>query len=792
MYVRLPPLAQGSSIFWTVVAWVAFQAATAPAVAWKRESAAVADSPARPERLILEDDLQPLVPRQPRTEAETDRLEALALFAAGRMHERRYQYAEALRLYQRALRCDPQATTVAQAIVPLAFRLKRHAEAVRYALKAAEAEDADPLLLQRLGAHLIEMRDFAGAARLYDKAAAAAETPPTLLGARLWMDAGRLLHVVQQYDQAAGYFARVRDALENPQQSGFDEEQRKRLLGDPGETYNLFGECFLRANRREEAAAAFRKADELAPNKALREYNLARVLAEDAQPQKALAGLQAAFEAKLADQGVAPYELFAKVLDQLGRKDELVQRLEKLREQQPENVPLAYFLAEQYRKAEQFEKADSFYRKLIAETPTLTGYRSLVSIRRKTNRPDALLDVLGEVVAKTGSLETLGTEAEGIAGDADLVRTLTEAARTRYRGDPEKLDYGTRLAVASLALQAKQFEAAGEFFELALEAEPDRATELLLMWGLGLLFEERPAEAAAVFQRAIDRLDEEELAKTGPALHHYLAGALTMAERTDEALAAARKAVEMGRTAERRALEEAVRAETARTGARNADEKMEAAEKTLAAAATAAQKKDDLVRFRSRVAWILYRAKRHDEATSEYLRLVRGFDSEYGSSEIREVLREARLVLSNLYVIKEDLAEAEEWLEQVLDEFPDDVGASNDLGYLWADQGRHLQRAWAMIRHATDAQPDNAAYRDSLGWVLYRLGRYPEAVAELEAAAAADPQPDALILDHLGDAYLKAGQGEQAEQAWRRAVEAFRKQDEPEKAKQVEEKMEGT
>ena len=43
------------------------------------------------------------------------------------------------------------------------------------------------------------------------------------------------------------------------------------------------------------------------------------------------------------------------------------------------------------------------------------------------------------------------------------------------------------------------------------------------------------------------------------------------------------------------------------------------------------------------------------------------------------------------------------------------------------------------------------AYRDSLGWVLFRLGTLDEAVAELKAAAAAD-EPDGVILDHLGDA----------------------------------------
>ena len=65
-----------------------------------------------------------------------------------------------------------------------------------------------------------------------------------------------------------------------------------------------------------------------------------------------------------------------------------------------------------------------------------------------------------------------------------------------------------------------------------------------------------------------------------------------------------------------------------------------------------------------------------------------------------------------------------------------------------------------MIRQAVAAEPDNSAYRDSLGWVYYRLGRFPEAVVELEKAAA-DKSPTAEVLEHLGDAYAKAGQPRQ-------------------------------
>jgi hypothetical protein len=49
----------------------------------------------------------------------------------------------------------------------------------------------------------------------------------------------------------------------------------------------------------------------------------------------------------------------------------------------------------------------------------------------------------------------------------------------------------------------------------------------------------------------------------------------------------------------------------------------------------------------------------------------------------------------------------------------DDAGADNDLGFLWADANKHLDRALKMIVTAVAAEPENRAYRDSLGWVYY-------------------------------------------------------------------------
>ncbi|MDH3703515.1 MAG: tetratricopeptide repeat protein, partial [Alphaproteobacteria bacterium] len=58
---------------------------------------------------------------------------------------------------------------------------------------------------------------------------------------------------------------------------------------------------------------------------------------------------------------------------------------------------------------------------------------------------------------------------------------------------------------------------------------------------------------------------------------------------------------------------------------------------------------------------------------------------------------------------------------------------------------------------------------DSMGWVLYRLGKYDESVAHLERAVQLRPQ-DPVINDHLGDAYWRVGRRHEARFQWRRAL----------------------
>jgi tetratricopeptide (TPR) repeat protein len=94
----------------------------------------------------------------------------------------------------------------------------------------------------------------------------------------------------------------------------------------------------------------------------------------------------------------------------------------------------------------------------------------------------------------------------------------------------------------------------------------------------------------------------------------------------------------------------------------------------------------------------------------------------------------------------------------------------NYLGYMWAEHGENLEEARKLIAKAVKAEPKNAAYLDSLGWVLFKLNQPKEALDYVIKAVELSDPPDATVYDHLGDIYLALRQPEKAREAWRKSL----------------------
>ncbi|WP_375174447.1 tetratricopeptide repeat protein [Pseudooceanicola sp.] len=113
--------------------------------------------------------------------------------------------------------------------------------------------------------------------------------------------------------------------------------------------------------------------------------------------------------------------------------------------------------------------------------------------------------------------------------------------------------------------------------------------------------------------------------------------------------------------------------------------------------------------------------------------------------------------------------EAEADFRAALELNPGHPRVLNYLGYSMVEKRQNLDEALGMIEQAVAARPDSGYILDSLGWALYRLGRYEEAVSHMERAAELMPV-DPVVTDHLGDVYWAVGRVLEAKFQWHRAL----------------------
>jgi len=96
--------------------------------------------------------------------------------------------------------------------------------------------------------------------------------------------------------------------------------------------------------------------------------------------------------------------------------------------------------------------------------------------------------------------------------------------------------------------------------------------------------------------------------------------------------------------------------------------------------------------------------------------------------------------------------------------------AYNYLAYMWAERDTHLDEAEQMIKLALQADPNNGAYIDTLGWLEFRQGKFDQALSDLLRAAQKLTREDPVVLEHVGDACAKLNKAAQALDAWQRAL----------------------
>ena len=704
-------------------------------------------------------------PVKPATRQELDHLEALKLYGVAAIQEHDNRLIEAMHTYEAARRLDPESATLHRTLIPIYFATERIDDALAACKRVLELDPNDVQTGYRYARQLRVLGNNKEALAVLQRTADSPGLKDRLeVRAQVFYDLALLQEEVGDSDKAKKCLLEVLAILDNPaalmDQGHFNRDE---IDTQAAETYERLGRLCLKTKRSAEAVEAFHKAMAKDPPRSPRlSYNLAEVYVEQGEPGKALAEVEQYLRSQ--PQGMDGYELRIKLQQQLGRQTDLLSSLEKSAGADRNNVTLQLLLAREYRKAGRPRNAEPIYQRLLLESPTPNVYRGLFGMYAEdkqrgaerlltrldaavvkatddpTRKKDAPPDPQAETRLETAQREAAHARAMLIVlrDDAELVKMLLPAA-VRRLAVRSGLNYSTRMMLASLAARTRQLDAAEQLYRSCLAGNRRDNNEFEIYTGLLVVL------SLAHKNEAIIEVCEEGLKTAKPTnlvlFYRELAQAHMSLGQVDESLAAADEAVKKSGTRESSLVCRINRAE------------------------------------------LLSQIEKYDRSIAECQELLKEYNQ---PGDVHTI----RAVLSSIYSAAHQHDKAEEQLRMILKDDPDDATANNDLGYLWADQNKNLDEAEKRIRKALeldrrvresnkstrvglDGDRDNAAYIDSLGWLLFRKGDWKGARRELERAVALPSGEDPVVWDHLGDVYFRLKETDKAGRAWKKAIELY-------------------
>ncbi|MFQ3229620.1 tetratricopeptide repeat protein [Reinekea sp.] len=122
-----------------------------------------------------------------------------------------------------------------------------------------------------------------------------------------------------------------------------------------------------------------------------------------------------------------------------------------------------------------------------------------------------------------------------------------------------------------------------------------------------------------------------------------------------------------------------------------------------------------------------------------------------------------------LYAYIDNYDALESNLAKVLTLEPENINAMNALGYTWADLDKNLEQATLYIDRALNDQPDNPAFMDSKGWLLYRQGDVSEALSWLSKAYQQLENDE--VAAHLAEVLWALNETDEAQKYYQKVIE---------------------
>ena len=683
--------------------------------------------------------------------------DALAWYMAGQKAMKRGDLQPAADAFEKAAEASPKSAVPLRALSMVLLRLGRIEEGIKTAEKAMEL-DLDDVEMR------LQMAVFYATTQRVEKAI-------TLLNEAL--ESKTLKHkspeFVQVHQVRAAIFLATRklkeaadsyevllDALERPEDFELTDRVHKAMVRNRPTSYETVGRVLMEVGRHEKAIQAFEALGRMEKDQP-GEHNLllARAYFLKDKLDDSEKNLNLYF-----DSGRRSKESLQILLDLYGasgRSEALTERLKELSENTPDTTVVRMFLGQVLLDQGKAAEASAVYQAILDSSGEADAYLGLIRVAIANQDTSALIATVNRAARSRIRVEELVPLVVSIAASDEFAKNSVSTCQTMYDEKPGDLHPMVPYFCSLISGAIKQPMEESALLKAALELNPDRALleKVLENYGVSQLTLNEYAMAAKIFEQLLAVPGLEPGVRINTLFR--ISGAYASIEDISAARQALQEALKMvpnePQLLARLAMVEAI------------DGKLEVAAKLLEKSLQGlAEDSELLVETRIRLAGIYARQDKWDDAIEQYLLATEN------PATNAETLRLVRMGLSNAYVQSGDMNKGEKVLEEIYAEDPTDPGVNNDLGYLYADQGKELEKAEQMIRIAVADKPDNPAYLDSLGWVLFKLGKHEEALEPLKKANSDPDYRDATLLEHQGDVHHALQQTKEANDLWSQSL----------------------
>lgn len=140
--------------------------------------------------------------------------------------------------------------------------------------------------------------------------------------------------------------------------------------------------------------------------------------------------------------------------------------------------------------------------------------------------------------------------------------------------------------------------------------------------------------------------------------------------------------------------------------------------------------------------------------------------------ENEELLADMYTSLGDAYNSARQYDESDSAYEKGLKLNPKNATVLNNYAYYLSVRGVRLADAERMSKQSLVIRPGEGTFLDTYGWILYKQGKYSDALNYIQQAVdAAGEGADGTLYDHLGDAQFRTKETGKAVESWKRAKE---------------------